>query len=227
LTTFKKLSNLETFKKALNFQNYDTVIFDLDDTLYPEIAYLTPAFQAIGQYFDRKHGLDAIEVGTFLTTNFIKNGRQNLFNQCFNQFFLPEKTQNTEGSYFEKNVIDDCLNILRTVEIKEKIALFLYAYRLIPQFLAEKKQIFVLTNGNVQQQKNKIRHLDWQNLDRHITVVFANEYAPKPSSKVFSDFLEPNFHLKNKKTLFIGDAKTDAEFSQNVGFDFLHVDFLK
>lgn len=208
------------------FKNYNAFIFDLDDTLYPEIDYLKAAFQAISKEFEEKHALKAIEIEQFLTTTFTENGRSQLFNQCFNQFFTDEKAQNTEGVLSEEICVNNCLNILRTVKISQKIALFPYVYRLIPQLVAEEKQIFVLTNGNPKQQRNKIAHLDWQNLDAQITFVFANEFAPKPSPSVFSDFLEPNFHLKTKKTLFIGDAETDAEFSQNVGFDFLHVDRL-
>ena len=227
----------------MNFQHYDTIIFDLDDTLYPEIEYLTPAFKAISEVIEAKYAVNALEINRFLIKTFEKEGRSMLFNKCFNHFLKIENEtengrgnegenevengQNTEGVYFEDMPISTYLQILRTVKISQKIALFPYAYRLIPQLLAEKKQLFVLTNGNPQQQRNKIAHLDWQNLDAQMTFVFANEFAPKPSPRVFSDFLEPNFHLKTKKTLFIGDAETDEIFSQNVGFDFLHVDYLK
>ncbi len=211
----------------MKFQNYDTIIFDLDDTLYLEIDYFKEAFQAISTHFEENSSVNAIEIAHFLTTTFIENGRQNLFNQCFNRYFSHENAQNTEGVVSEDFFVNTCLTILRTVKIKDKIALFPYVYTVLPQLLLEKKQIFVVTNGNVQQQKNKIQYLDWQNLDTQITFVFANEYAPKPSPKVFSDFLVPNFNLKNKRMLFIGDAETDAQFSQNIGADFLHVDFFK
>lgn len=219
----------------MKFQKYDTIIFDLDDTLYPEIEYLTPAFKAISVEFEAKYAVNALEVERFLIQTFENEGRSMLFNKCFNYFLKTEnevgnEAENgfyTEGLYFEDMPIHTYLQILRTVKVAQKIPLFPYVYRLIPQLIAEKKQIFVLTNGNPTQQRNKIAHLDWQNLDTHITFVFANEFAPKPSSRVFSDFLEPNFHLKTKQTLFIGDAETDAAFSQNVGFDFLHVDYFK
>ena len=229
------LENLKTAKKALNFQNYNAIIFDLDDTLYPEIEYLKPAFKAISEAIEAEYTVNALEIEHFLIKTFENEGRSMLFNKCFNHFIKTENEaenkakneQNTEGVYFENMSIHSYLQILRTVKIPNKIALFPYVYRLIPQLIAEEKQIFVLTNGNPTQQRNKIAHLDWQNLDAQMTFVFANEFAPKPSPRVFNDFLEPNFHLKTKKTLFIGDAETDAEFSQNVGFDFLHVDYLR
>jgi phosphoglycolate phosphatase-like HAD superfamily hydrolase len=208
------------------FKDYEVIFFDLDDTLYPEIAYLTTAFKAIGKDFEKKYALNAAEVESFLTQTFEKEGRQKLFNKCFFHFFESKNGAYTEGSFFFKEFLSKALHILRTVQPTEKIALFPYVYALIPQLLSEKKQIFVVTNGNVSQQKNKIAHLDWQNLDTSLTFVFANEYAPKPSPKVFNDFLEPDFNLKNKKILFIGDATTDEQFSQNIGADFLHVDFL-
>jgi HAD superfamily hydrolase (TIGR01549 family) len=212
------------------FQNYDIVLFDLDDTLYPEIEYLQAAFGAIGQFFEKKYALNAWQLEEFLTTTFIKHGRQNLFNQCFNHFkeeIQDKKRKNTEGVLFENIFVEQCLNILRTVEIPEKICLFPYVYEIFPQLLAQEKQIFIITNGNITQQKNKIKQLEWNGMDASITVVFANQFAPKPSPKVFTDFLEPHFHLKNKNILFVGDAETDAEFSRNIGVDFLHVDSLK
>jgi HAD superfamily hydrolase (TIGR01549 family) len=188
---------------------------------------MKPAFKAISEAFEAEYAINALKVEQFLIRTFEHEGRQMLFNKCFNHFLKRDNKaenegkneENTEGVYFEDMPITEYLQILRTVKIAQKIALFPYVYDLIPQLVAEKKQIFVLTNGNPKQQRNK-------HLDAHITFVFANEYAPKPSPKVFSDFLEPNFHLKNKKTLFIGDTETDAEFSQNIGFDFLNVDFL-
>ena len=225
--------------EQLNFQNYDVILFDLDDTLYPEIAYLKAAFKAIGKELEDKYALNANDIEAFLINTFIKNGRQNLFNKCFNYAFnqlnnlelnnqnLIKKHENTEGVLSEITFINACVNILRTVQITEKISLFPYVYDLIPQLIAEKKQIFVLTNGHVSQQKNKINSLNWNHLATSITFVFANEFAPKPSSKVFTDFLKPHFQLKNKTMLFIGDSETDAQFSQNIGIDFSHVDFLK
>jgi HAD superfamily hydrolase (TIGR01549 family) len=216
------------------FKKYDVILFDLDDTLYPEIDYLKAAFKAISKELEHKYALNAIEIEAFLINNFIKNGRKNLFNKCFNYALnqlnnenLIKKHENTEGLLSENIFINTCLNILRTVKITEKISLFPYVYDLMPQLLTEKKQIFVLTNGHVGQQKNKINSLIWNNLAASITFVFANEFAPKPSTEVFNNFLKPTFQLKNKTILFIGDAETDVQFSQNIGIDFLHVDFFK
>jgi HAD superfamily hydrolase (TIGR01549 family) len=212
------------------FQNYDIILFDLDDTLYPEIAYLQATFHAIGQFFEKKHALNALEIEGFLTTTFTEQGRKNLFNQCFNHFETIKKTKkgkNTEGVLLENIFVETCLNILRTVEIREKIHFYPFVYEVVPELAKQGKQIFIITNGNALQQKNKVKHLEWKGLDASITVVFANEFAPKPSPKVFIDFLEPNFNLKNKSILFVGDAETDAEFSRNIGVDFLHVDYFK
>lgn len=221
------------------FKDYDVYLFDLDDTLYPEIAYLKAAFKEIGNAFEGQYALNPTEIESFLIHTFLKEGRQKLFNKLFNYllndlnylelntFNSLKKHKNTEGGLSEQKFVHLCLNILRTVQLVEKIDLFPYVYALISQLLAQGKQIFIVTNGHVAQQQNKIAALNWQNLDTSLTFVFANLFVPKPSSKVFNDYLEPNFHFKNKKILFIGDAETDAEFSQNCGIDFLHVDFLK
>ena len=219
------------------FAQYDTIFFDLDDTLYPEIAYLKAAFAAIGQFSETHYALNAQQVEDFLTTSFIKYGRQNLFNQCFKHFeaaIKASKCENTdlsrdyrEGVLLDHIFVKNCLNILRTVEIKEKIRLYPFVYKLIPELIKQEKQIFIITNGNITQQKNKVKHLQWNGIYASVTTVFANQFAPKPSPKVFTDFLQPNFNLKNKSILFVGDAETDAEFSRNINVDFLHVDYFK
>jgi HAD superfamily hydrolase (TIGR01549 family) len=219
------------------FQDYNVVLFDLDDTLYPEMDYLKPAFAAIGHFFEKRHALNAQQVEDFLTITFTRQGRKNLFNQCFNHFeeeIQGKKRQNTdlsrdyrEGVVFENIFVEQCLSILRTVEISKKIHLFPYVYEVLPVLKRQGKQIFIITNGNITQQKNKVKHLQWNGLDESITLVFANQFAPKPSPKVYTEFLEPNFNLKNKSILFVGDAETDAEFSCNIGVDFLHVDYFK
>jgi phosphoglycolate phosphatase-like HAD superfamily hydrolase len=219
------------------FQNYKVVLFDLDDTLYQEIEYLKAAFHAIGQFFEKEYALNALQIEDFLITIFTKQGRKNLFNQCFKHFELEinaKKRKSTDlfrdhrkGALVENIFVEQCLNILRTVELREKIRFYPFVYEVIPKLLKQGKQIFIITNGNVLQQENKLKHLEWNGMDVSITVVFANQFAPKPSPKVFTDFLEPNFNLKNKSILFVGNAETDAEFSSNIGVDFLHVDYFK
>jgi HAD superfamily hydrolase (TIGR01549 family) len=219
------------------FQDYNVVLFDLDDTLYPEIEYLKAAFAAIGQFFEKEYALNTRKVEDFLTTTFTKQGRKNLFNHCFHHFkeeIQGKKHENTdlsrdyrEGVLLENIFVEQCLNILRTLEIAEKIRFYPFVYKIIPQLIKQEKQIFIITNGNTTQQKNKVKHLQWNGMDASITIIFANQFAPKPSPKVFTDFLEPNFSLKNKSILFVGDAETDAEFSRNIGVDFLHVDYFK
>ena len=79
---------------------------------------------------------------------------------------------------------------------------------------------FIITNGNVVQQENKIRQIQWKELCQPREVVFANNIEPKPSPGSF-DYLANRYELG--KTVYIGDAISDREFSKNASIDFICV----
>ncbi len=79
--------------------------------------------------------------------------------------------------------MDICRNaliILRGFNPEKQIELSPKTEAILRSTIEKNKQIFVLTNGNLYQQKNKIRNLLWKGLDKKITFIMANEIEPKP-----------------------------------------------
>lgn len=193
-----------------NFQDYSLVIFDLDNTLYDENIYLFRAYEEIAFYLSQKyaHVLE-YEINHFLKNEFLKNGRESLLNKLFIAFDINDELKN-------------CLKIMRTVQFQQKITLTNRGKVLVEKAISQSK-VIILTNGNPMQQKNKIKQIDWGNFSKDIEVIYANEYEPKPSSKVFEDYISKSYNVQSEKVLMIGDNIVDEEFAKGIGCSFINI----
>mgnify|MGYP001205934934 CR=1 FL=1 len=89
-------------------QKYKFFIFDLDDTLYPEISYLSEAYYNIALYLEEKESVNSKEIHKYLLAKFKDDGRKSLFDSMLSNFKLS-------------NVfLEDLLHILRTFKPKKK-----------------------------------------------------------------------------------------------------------
>lgn len=199
---------------SVRFEDYDLVIFDLDNTLYDENLYLFKGYLDIARYLSNKYShIPFLECKMYLEVTFQREGRKFLFDKLFNKYKIVDE-------------LEDCLKLMREVTFDSKIKLFKTSYLLLKDAINSSK-VCVLTNGNPTQQKNKIRQIEWEGLLDDINIVFANEYAPKPSAKVFEDYLLPKYNLISKKILFIGDDISDKSFSQGIGCQFINIEKFK
>ncbi len=195
----------------MNHKKYQAYIFDLDNTLYNEVNYLYPAFAAIARELDNRFKKGYLDIYSFLKSTFDNQGREQLFNKLISHFNFPPE------------FVDLCLQKLRTVNIEVKINLIVEMQLCIEKILLSNKMVIVLTNGNIQQQKNKIEQINWGGMKDKIAFYFANEIEPKPSPagifKIISDY---NLAIDN--VLFIGDDKVDqlAAARANIDFAYTH-----
>jgi HAD superfamily hydrolase (TIGR01549 family) len=88
------------------------------------------------------------------------------------------------------------------------------------------KSLFIVTNGTPKQQRNKVKCIDWCDLEKDIEFIFANEIYPKPNKLLF-DYIEGKFCVNRKKAIYIGDSNTDREFANNSNINFKYMkDFI-
>lgn len=189
--------------------NYKGYIFDLDDTLYSEKQYLFSAYEEIANNISTSNGLDANQIKMFLIENFIKNGRKNLFDNLINKFNLAQNSMN------------EILHVLRNHKTTPKIKLYPEMEELIKKLIVNNKSIYILTNGNVVQQKNKINQIDWSEI-AGLKFVFANELNPKPSPES-AFYIIQDSSIGSRDILFIGDSEVDRECAMQAGIDFMNV----
>ena len=80
-----------------------------------------------------------------------------------------------------------------------------------------------MTNGNADQQRNKINNINWNGLKppkEHI--IFANEIGKKPDP-IGVEILIERFSLRHEDILFIGDSETDRKCAIAANIKFLDV----
>lgn len=190
--------------------DYDCFLLDFDGTLYNETDYLFPAYQKTAAYLASKYPANENLIAAYLIDSFTEKGRGNLFNALCLEFQIPESE------------IPALLEILRTNQTAAPIPLFKKMQWLTGELIKAGKQIFVVTNGNVVQQKNKVSLVNWQGLDKYLTFVYTAEHKPKPDSAAFT-FIQQHYGVKPDKSVMIGDTVTDEEFAANSGIAFIHV----
>jgi putative hydrolase of the HAD superfamily len=188
-------------------RSYDVVLFDLDNTLYAEKDYLFAAYKAIGDRAAQLHAhISTEEVSQFLIHTFEQKGRAKLFDECIQQFQLNDLS------------VADMLSIMRTVSIDPLLQLYPLSQEMLLQALHNSK-VFIITNGHVQQQENKVKHIDWCGLRKHIDIIYANSIEPKPSAASFLSLNIPA-HLR---CIYIGDSEVDQLFALQCKIDFKFV----
>jgi len=198
-------------KSISDLYNYSLFIFDLDNTIYNEEEYLLQAYMAIANKFAGiRPDYDKDRLYKILTDKYYKEGREKLFDK-----FL-------ESAGLDNTHMTDCLNILRSFKPEKPLEIFNPVFDILQFLVSKRKSIFILTNGNVDQQKNKIRNIRWNGLDEHIRFVYADEIEPKPAPGGVLYILRITGTGK-EETVFIGDKETDRTCAENGGISYIDV----
>ena len=181
---------------------FNTIIFDLDYTLYNESNYINKCFNS---------------------SNLFKNNVKLRYELRINSRNFIKDTLKKKKCYSKKNS-----NIIFNNLKKQKMKIFLYSgFLSLFKILREKKiKIGILTNGNPLIQKNKIKNLK---IEKYFdSIIFARKFdIQKPNKKAFHKILKI---LKSdpEKSLFIGDhIENDIEGAKSIGMRTLWVNHKK
>jgi HAD superfamily hydrolase (TIGR01549 family) len=186
-------------KSISDFYNFLLFIFDLDNTIYNEEDYLFQAYSAICDRFAGiVQGHDKKSLFSLMMQIYRQEGRDNLFDKFLSRARIG-------GGYLE-----ECLKILRTFSPEKQIEMYPKSEKILRFLIEKEKKIYVLTNGNSGQQKNKIRNLLWKGLDEKITFIMANDIEPKPSPAGIEHILKIAGIAKDN-TVFVGDSEIDRK----------------
>jgi HAD superfamily hydrolase (TIGR01549 family) len=194
-----------------DFYKYSLFIFDLDNTIYNEEDYLFQSYKAISQKLGgltNRHNKN--DLFTLMMEIYRKEGREKLFDK-----FLA-------GAGIDSGYLAVCLKILRSFNPEKRIEINPKMEKIMRSLVEKQKQIFVLTNGNPEQQRNKIRNILWNGLDEKITFILANEIEPKPSPEGIRHILKLT-GIEKDKTILIGDSKVDLDCASRGEIRFVNI----
>lgn len=180
-------------------KRWQAVVFDLDDTLYPEREYVLSGFRAVAEWGATAFGIDAMTGYTQLQTLFDAGVRGDTFNRWLKNNDIIQQDDEPKAI---KIVIEPLLEVYR--QHLPSIQPFPEAVALISE-LTEQYQLGLVSDGYLAVQQRKWAAL---NLAHYFHgVVFSDKWgrsAWKPSTEPFVEVL----HLLNtapEQAVYIGD----------------------
>jgi len=186
----------------------DAFVFELDDVLYPEKDYLYQVYYLFGSFLEYTEQIEAKEATDYMVVTYLEQSRDSVFENLRGKFKLDEKYK----ANFD--------HLGKTAKLPLKLLLYEDMLKLLQEIVVDRKKIFVVTNGDPEQQLNKIKQTDWNGLEPYLTCYFANEMRPKPETDAI-DLLIKEHNLQRRNIVMIGQTDADAQCAEAAGIDFV------
>lgn len=168
------------------------VIFDLDDTLYPESAYVESGFSAVAKYLETKYNFTGINA---LLKELFKQNKNNVYGRAMQMLGIDEG------------------EISKLVEIyrNNKPSCLPYFEDALPAFEMLKARgikIGIITDGRVIGQENKINALNLKKITKDIIITdsLGGEKFRKPHPLAF-ELMSQKLGISYDEMLYVGDNR--------------------
>ena len=183
-------------------------ILGLDNVLYPEKDYLLQVYYLFAEFIEYTEQINAADIIVFMKSEFVSHGVKNIFEKTAVKFNIHEKYK-VNFELLHENA-----------RLPLKLLLYQQVLSFLQEVVVERKEIFLLVDGEPLQQVNKIKQLEWHGLEKYLKVYFSQEFEPKPSAKSIEFILDQN-GLKKNEILMIGNTLEDSDFALTIGVDYL------
>lgn len=171
--------------------NLKLIAFDLDDTLYPEIAFVKSGFRAVARAVEKRYSLSN-SFYDVLWSVFMEGERTKTFDTAFQRASLA----------FNSQMIEDMVRIYRSH--MPDITLYPDAQEVL-EYLRGRKKLGLLTDGYLVTQKNKVAALQIGHyFDLIVFTDEAGRQAWKPSIWGYKRMME-HFNLHGSECAYVGD----------------------
>jgi len=94
---------------------------------------------------------------------------------------------------------------------------------LLQEIVIDRKKLFIVMNGDPQQQLNKIKQAEWHGLENYLTAYFADEIAAKPEPDIIHVLLKDH-DLLRRDIVMIENSETDRLCAEVCGIDHINVE---
>ncbi len=173
------------------------VIFELDDVLIPEKDYDLQVYYLFANFLEYLETFPpAQDVVAFMSKRYEIHGKENMFEEVVKTFGIDTKYQEN-------------LNLLfKNAKLPLKLLLYKEALDLLQQLIVNRKQIFILTKGDPEQQLNKLKQVEWNGLEKYLKVYFIEELGD-----TCVDFIKSQNNLESAALLFVSNSLADKELA--------------
>jgi FMN phosphatase YigB (HAD superfamily) len=198
-------------KKILKYlHNYNLIIFDLDNTVFPLFYYDKIIFKKISQKINKQTNIQNKKLFNYLIYNKFRKNKERLF-----YFFLKEFNLNKVVS--EKKLVNYYQNFKFIKNFKPPSLI-----NIIKDLKKNRKKLMLITEGNKRRQMNKIKSLGIENLfDYKIILDGKYNRKYKPSMKGVTKYIKL---FKMYKSIYLGDSQKDKKLSNKLNIKFYKFD---
>lgn len=166
------------------------IVFDMDDTLYPESSFVLSALADVGQYVEKKWGYDPF--ASTLQKLFLAGEKTNLFQKAALQNNYPD---------FSSSQIEELLTRYRNHQPKS-LPWYPDAWEIVPQ-LAKSHPLGLISDGYLPVQSNKAKALDAQRWFKEIILTEELGRAHwKPAPTAFNLMMQK---FPGENYIYVGD----------------------
>ncbi|MGI4749662.1 MAG: HAD family hydrolase [Janthinobacterium lividum] len=197
-----RYADLDPRKKAF--------VFELDDVLFPKQDYLLQVYYLFAVFLEDTEQLDSKTALALMRETYQTQGQDAVFTSIKTAFNLDEKYHEN----FER--------LLKIARLPLKLLLYKQMLELLQQIVIDRKQLFILTNGDPEQQLNKIRQTEWNGLEKYLICYFASETKPKPEPDALHQILADH-NLQRRDLVMIGNSPADELCAQAAGVDYANL----
>ena len=166
------------------------IVFDVDDTLFPEREFVRSGFQAVGEWILNKYAVPRFF--EFAWKFFVQGNRGKIFNLVLAEIGIEDDPQ----------IIQELIEIYR--KHKSQISLYSDARWAIDYFKDHKK-LGAITDGYLTTQRNKVEALHIAN--SFDTIIYSDEYGRenwKPSPVPYLKVMELT-GFQGSECVYVGD----------------------
>jgi len=191
-------------------------IFELDDVLYPQQDYILQVYYLFANFLEYTESFPpAAELTEFLKKSYLQHGSEGIFKKASAVFGIDTK--------YEENF----KRLHSSAQLPLKLLLYPAILELLKSLVSDQKAVYIFTKGNPLVQLNKLKHLDWQGLDRKLKVYFYDELKLLPDIEPL-DYIVRENALKANEVVLIGREDSDFNEVEKRGFTYLDIsDFLE
>lgn len=198
-------SEIDPAKKAF--------VFELDNVMFPEKDYLLQVYYLFASFLEYIETFpSASDLTAFFKKAYENHGPELIFEKAREVFGFDEK--------YRENF--DRLHIEARLPLK--LLLYKEVLTLLQEIVIDRKEIFIVTEGNPLQQLNKIKQIEWNGLEKYLRVYFTEEIAQKPAPDALKHIMEQH-KLTVEDVVVFGSSAVDLDFAGNAGVDFVKVKF--
>lgn len=185
-------------------------IFELDNVLYPEKDYLFQVYYLFASAIEYTDLVDAKATTDLMVATYLEEGSEVVFDRVKEKLGINEKYRASLE------------HLLLNAKLPLKLLIYKNVLDLLQEIVVDRKKIFIVTNGNPQQQLNKIKQVEWNGLEPYLTCYFTQESRPKPETDAI-ELLIKEHNLNRRDIMMVGASDADSTCAEGLGIDYADV----